>query len=185
MSFRILYQGRPKPQKKSWLFTIFLFFSHHFFFETSFFFFDNWHFFLDSPIQQILKLPILISIFLRGKPESFYFAKKLLICKKVVFLHPQFERSVSSVGLERLLDRQEVTGSNPVQITRKSRLFRSCRAAFLFFLKKRAKKQHFRLRDQFIGHIVSFWLNRNHENSACGSDYSDYKLYFCRHKVFS
>ena len=48
------------------------------------------------------------------------FEKGLANRKKSVFLRRSFERrSVSSVGLERLLDRQEVTGSNPVQITKK------------------------------------------------------------------
>ena len=40
----------------------------------------------------------------------------IYISKKIRIFAADF-RSVSSVGLERLLDRQEVTGSNPVQIT--------------------------------------------------------------------
>ena len=40
------------------------------------------------------------------------------IKKSSTFATSNKARSVSSVGLERLLDRQEVTGSNPVQITK-------------------------------------------------------------------
>lgn len=54
----------------------------------------------------------------------FFYQKCIIIEKKVVLLHPhsKAKRSVSSVGLERLLDRQEVTSSNLVQITKKKHL---------------------------------------------------------------
>ena len=54
---------------------------------------------------------------------KFFFQKVLAVSEKSVSLPPISDRrSVSSVGLERLLDRQEVTGSNPVQITKKKDL---------------------------------------------------------------
>ena len=53
------------------------------------------------------------------------FRKLLVVSEKSVFLPPISDRrSVSSVGLERLLDRQEVTGSNPVQITKLQKAMR-------------------------------------------------------------
>ena len=42
--------------------------------------------------------------------------KSDFILKKCLLLH-SFLRSVSSVGLERLLDRQEVSSSSPLRIT--------------------------------------------------------------------
>ncbi len=65
------------------------------------------------------------------------FRKVLEISEKSVFLPPiSSTRSVSSVGLERLLDRQEVTGSNPVQITEKEKV--AINATFFYFLIFRA-----------------------------------------------
>ena len=60
------------------------------------------------------------------------FGKLLVVSEKSVFLPPISDRrSVSSVGLERLLDRQEVTGSNPVQITKLEEAARK-RVAFFY-----------------------------------------------------
>ena len=55
----------------------------------------------------------------KSNVKYFFLIQGLYVWKKSVFLPPISDRrSVSSVGLERLLDRQEVTGSNPVQITK-------------------------------------------------------------------
>ena len=58
--------------------------------------------------------------------------KLLVVSEKSVSLPPISDRrSVSSVGLERLLDRQEVTGSNPVQITKLEEATRKSAAFFV------------------------------------------------------
>ena len=65
---------------------------------------------------------------LRALQRYIFLKKDLAGFKNVCTFAPDFERetrSASSVGLERLLDRQEVTSSNLVQITRKGAPFRA------------------------------------------------------------
>ena len=64
-----------------------------------------------------------------------------MIKKKFLPLHSPNERGLSSVGLERLLDRQEVGSSNlPVLTTRKRHLQR-CRCLFFFVIPPNSRTQ--------------------------------------------
>ena len=49
-----------------------------------------------------------------------------------LLLHPLFRRVLSSAGLERILDRDEVTCSNQVAPTNTSTVTSDCRRVFLY-----------------------------------------------------
>ena len=63
--------------------------------------------------------------------QMIYFKILCGIKKKVVFLQPQ-TREFSSAGLERLLDREEVSGPNPLTPTRDAGAASESAPALLF-----------------------------------------------------